>query len=104
MECYREYLEVADDYSGTTYPAEIRMCHDFPPMAPTNANTVVIFDERVLTVMSSGWMGTGRHAHRLLAGVGAGVTLVFPDRAGPARTEFPTCAPLVFHRVSPACD
>ena len=48
MECYREYLEVADDYSGTTYPAEIRMCHDFPPMAPTNANTVVIFDERVL--------------------------------------------------------
>lgn len=55
MECYREYLEI-DDASGH-YTAEVRMCHDFPPMAPTGSNTVAIFDERVLRIMTDGWMG-----------------------------------------------
>ena len=54
MECYREYLEI-DDASGH-YTAEVRMCHDFPPMAPTGSNTVAIFDERVLRIMTDGWM------------------------------------------------
>ena len=50
MEYYREYIEI----DGFT--AEVRMCHDFPPMAPTGSNTVAIFDERVLRIMTDGWM------------------------------------------------
>jgi hypothetical protein len=52
---YREYAEITDDPAGS-YTAEVRMCHDFPPIAPTGSNTVVIFDERVLPAMSDGWM------------------------------------------------
>jgi hypothetical protein len=51
---YREYLEIDDE--GGSYAAEVRLCHDFPPIAPTGANTAVIFDERVLWIMQDGWM------------------------------------------------
>lgn len=54
MEYYREYIEIADpDDGGPPYIAEVKLCHDFPPIAPTGGNQVVVFDPRV--PMSADW-------------------------------------------------
>lgn len=54
MEYYREYIEVSDpDDGGAPYIAEVRLCHDFPQIEPTDSNTVVVFDERVQ--LSDAW-------------------------------------------------
>jgi hypothetical protein len=54
MEYYREYIEITGDRTGP-YTTEICLCHDFPVMAPTGSNLVVIFDDAALKMMSDGW-------------------------------------------------
>ena len=54
MQFYREYVEVSDpDDGGGPYIGEVRLCHDFPEIAPTGGNQVVVFDDRV--PMSADW-------------------------------------------------
>lgn len=54
MEYYREYIEVTDpDDAGEPYIVEVRLCHDFPEIAPNGGNQVVVFDTRV--PMSADW-------------------------------------------------
>lgn len=50
---YREYIEIVPDDGTPPYVAEVRLCHDFPWMRPTDQNQVVIFDDRV--PMSDAW-------------------------------------------------
>lgn len=56
MDYYREYIEVTDA-SGPPHTAEVRLCHDFPFMAPSGGNQVAIFDERVSALARADWSG-----------------------------------------------
>lgn len=47
MQYYREYIEITDEPGHPPRVEEIRLCHDFPPMTPTDDNQVVVFDDRV---------------------------------------------------------
>lgn len=49
MKYFREYLEVCDD--GQPYTVEIRLCHDYVAIPPTDQNQVIVFDERVAELM-----------------------------------------------------
>lgn len=51
MQYYREYVETEGPFGP--YVAEIRLCHDFPEIAPNGGNQVAVFDDRVQ--MSDDW-------------------------------------------------
>lgn len=55
MKYYREYIEVMPDDDTAPYSAEIRMCHDFPEIRPTDANQLVVIDSRVAELMTEPW-------------------------------------------------
>ena len=50
MQYYREYLEITD--VAEPFTAEIRLCHDFPEIPPTDQNQVIVFDPRVAAEMA----------------------------------------------------
>jgi hypothetical protein len=54
MHYYREYVEVTDDPDGA-FVAEVRLCHDFPEIAPNAGNQVAVLDERVAALMDAPW-------------------------------------------------
>lgn len=51
---YRQYIEVEDEL-GKPFTAEVRMCYDFPVIRPGGGNQVVVFDDRVSSLMCDRW-------------------------------------------------
>ena len=50
---YRQYIET--DGPDGPFTAEVRLCHDFPAISPTDQNQVVVLDERVAALMCDRW-------------------------------------------------
>lgn len=57
MSYYREYVEIVPDDGSAPFTAVIRMCHDFPEIRPTDANQLVVLDDRVAGLMAEPWSG-----------------------------------------------
>lgn len=55
MSYYREYVEIVPDDGSPPFTAAIRMCHDFPEIRPTDANQLVVLDDRVAGLMTEPW-------------------------------------------------